>query len=455
MACFKSRGKSVSFLLALSASWYGCTPTTPGPAPPRPKANTTAPAEDSATVEVPDGEPSETATSRLTIGDPAPMVKIGQWIKGDPVSSFEPGHVYVVEFWATWCGPCRASMPHLSKLQTEHAGKVTFIGVSDEDEPTVRDFLGQVQDQDSGQTWDEILTYRIALDDAQATSKAYMQAAGQNGIPTAFVVGQDGHVEWIGHPMRIDQPLTEIVAGGWDRQAARAEFQAEQAQEEAMQQLSQLARQAQQSGDWSEVLAAIDRMVADQPAADFLPKMKLSILMMAGRFDEAYPLAEQVGEKAWDDPQALNELAWRLMEQIPQPQQKPGVSLRLAQRASSLTEERDASILDTLARAHYVMGNLEEAIAWQSKAVERAEGEMADQLRDTLEQYRSAQTADESPGPAAESGDDAPAEDSSPDDSPEPPADPADEQPAGSDREAAPAETDAAPTTDGQAEPSL
>ena len=51
-----------------------------------------------------------------------------------------------------------------------------------------------------------------------------MRAAGQSGIPTAFIVGKTGQVEWIGHPMTMDEPLAQVVAGDWDRAAAKAEF---------------------------------------------------------------------------------------------------------------------------------------------------------------------------------------------------------------------------------------
>ncbi|HVU64861.1 MAG TPA: TlpA disulfide reductase family protein [Phycisphaerales bacterium] len=80
---------------------------------------------------------------RLIVGDPAPSLSIEKWIKGEPVTSFEKGKVYVVEFWATWCGPCKASMPHITDLQKQYKGKVTFIGVGS---PGWRDTLSQAED---------------------------------------------------------------------------------------------------------------------------------------------------------------------------------------------------------------------------------------------------------------------------------------------------------------------
>jgi thiol-disulfide isomerase/thioredoxin len=66
----------------------------------------------------------------LNIGDPAPQLVVKEFVKGSPVTQFKPGSVYVVEFWATWCGPCKTSIPHLTELQKKYGDKVTFVGVS-------------------------------------------------------------------------------------------------------------------------------------------------------------------------------------------------------------------------------------------------------------------------------------------------------------------------------------
>ena len=71
------------------------------------------------------------ADGYLTIGDPAPALSGVTWVKGKlgPTT----GKVYVVEFWATWCGPCKAIAPILDELATELDGKLKIAKVNVDD----------------------------------------------------------------------------------------------------------------------------------------------------------------------------------------------------------------------------------------------------------------------------------------------------------------------------------
>ena len=51
-------------------------------------------------------------------------------------------------------------------------------------------------------------------------AKTWMEASGQNGIPTAFIVNKEGKIAWIGHPMEMERPLEKIIAGTWDLKTA-------------------------------------------------------------------------------------------------------------------------------------------------------------------------------------------------------------------------------------------
>jgi len=140
----------------------------------------------------------------LRVGDNAPALDVEHWIKGDPVPSFQPGQCYVVEFWATWCPPCKDSMPHLSKLQEELGDKIVIIGLSDESLDVAKTFLDQPK-------WAERTQYTLGTDPDRSVYKEYMDAAKQRGIPTSFLVNGEGKIEWIGHPTMMDRPLKKMV----------------------------------------------------------------------------------------------------------------------------------------------------------------------------------------------------------------------------------------------------
>ncbi len=166
-----------------------------------------------------------TPTQAARLGDPAPALKIKEWVKGQKADVTDGKNFYVVEFWATWCGPCRVSIPHLSELQKKLKDKgVVFIGISDETIDKVKPFVEKEGDK---------MAYTVALDDERGTSKAYMEAFNQNGIPHAFVVGKDAKIIWHGHPMSgLDKALDEMVAGKYDVKAAIKADEARAARDE-------------------------------------------------------------------------------------------------------------------------------------------------------------------------------------------------------------------------------
>jgi len=329
-----------------------------------------------------------TEVEMLSIGDHAPAISVDHWVKGEAIDGFEDGQVYVMEFWATGCGPCVSSMPHLSGLQDEYGNSVKIIGVSSEKElDTVTSFLAKTNSRDNKLN-DERMRYTVAVDPDKSTSQAYMEAAGQNGIPTAFIINGDGQVAWIGHPMGMDEPLAEIVNGTWDISAAAEEFNKEQ--DMAMMAFSMTLRNASNNEDWDGYIEAIDSFTAEYGDNAQLSNMKFNALL-TGKQDTtaAYALAEEIVKADWNDANALNAMAWGIVDETPSEFQNLDFALKVANRACELTDYEDPMILDTLARCYWEMGDRYKAIAWQEKAVEYSdEDSMGDSIQATLDEYQ-------------------------------------------------------------------
>lgn len=165
-----------------------------------------------------DGSESEVT---LKVGDAAPALEVTEWVKGEPVklADGKGEKVYVVEFWATWCPPCRRSIPHLTELQRKYKDRgVVIVGVTMEDPGEVKPFV-----EDMGAKMD----YTVAVDGEQKAANAYMMAAGVQGIPHAFVIDKEGKIAWHGHPMdeAFEAKLEELAPAPAEDAQAKAAFQ--------------------------------------------------------------------------------------------------------------------------------------------------------------------------------------------------------------------------------------
>jgi thiol-disulfide isomerase/thioredoxin len=159
-----------------------------------------------------------TAGATPIVGLPAPAFTPTGWIQGEPVTAYEKGKVYLIECWATWCGPCCAQIPHLNELHKKYEKQgLVIIGtdVLDKERPFVEAF---VKKKGSG------MSYRVAYDDKDTgvIGKKWI-VAQMKGIPHSFAI-RDGIVLWQGHPKELSEAKIEsMLAGTFDWKKAQKE----------------------------------------------------------------------------------------------------------------------------------------------------------------------------------------------------------------------------------------
>ena len=159
------------------------------------------------------GQPKEEKKPeiKLKVGDMAPPLKIDEWLKGDSVTALEKGKIYVLVFWSTTDKQSIDEVPHLTDLQKRYKD-IVIVGVASpgHGEATGDLTIDRVEKfvMDMGTK----IGYRIGFDADGDTFKPYMDGAGRNKLPTAFVVDNSTKLAWIGHPKDLDKELDRMMA---------------------------------------------------------------------------------------------------------------------------------------------------------------------------------------------------------------------------------------------------
>lgn len=147
-----------------------------------------------------------TSAAATESGDAAPPFALPT-AKGDTIALDRlKGKVVYVDFWASWCGPCRRSFPWMNDMQQKYGGKgFVVVGVNvDKKRADAEKFLAQIP-----------AAFTIVYDEAGTTPSAY----GVKGMPSSYLVDAAGRVAYVErgfldeHKADIEQRIAALVSG--------------------------------------------------------------------------------------------------------------------------------------------------------------------------------------------------------------------------------------------------
>lgn len=146
---------------------------------------------------------AQEAAPSLKIGDPAPDITVEKWLTGPggniTLKSLR-GNAVVLEFWAAWCGPCVASIPHMNELEEKFKGKpIRFLAVTDDMEARVQNLLTR-----------RPINAWVGLDTDDSAFKTYQVSS----IPRVILIDKNGKLMTYTHPAFLtEEMLGDLLAG--------------------------------------------------------------------------------------------------------------------------------------------------------------------------------------------------------------------------------------------------
>lgn len=294
------------------------------------------------------------------LGDPAAEIQASKWLRGEKASIAQTRgkNVFVVEFWATWCGPCTASIPHLTAIQKKYQDKgLVVVGLTVPDPrqnaQKIESFVTEKGDQ---------MGYTVAIDDGGKTWQAYMGAFKLDKIPTAFVVDRQGNVVWYDNPAdpgsKLDEVIERVVSDKFDAAAAR-ELKAD---------------------------TQIERMTGE--IAEAAAQRYFNFVSTGGDARRARKLADVFIALMDHNPGYLANFARTIVVNPTLKTRDMDLALELVSKANEMTGGKDIGIADLYARALFESGKFDQAVAQGKIALALAMDEPTRKaLQENLDSY--------------------------------------------------------------------
>ena len=312
---------------------------------------------------------------KLKVGSAMPSLDNVEMVQGSK-DNLADAKVTVVEFWATWCGPCRKAIPHINDVAAANAWRgLRVLGVSTDstdDKSKVKPFVDKMGSR---------MTYNVGWA-GEGISRSWMEASGQKGIPTAFVC-TNGKIAWIGHPMDdgFESAIRKCLSGRFDPELSPKG-----------EQYLEAGRNAAKKKNWREASKHFDDCIALKPEI-FVDAMESKYQMLADQQKDAAAAkawAADVAGKLSSSPVALAEFAV-FVAQDPRLQQHDLESAQVLIEGAMSAGGTKTDVLVAAARVASAAGKFDAAVDLQNKAWRQATPEQKPFLKTDLDAYKQAQ----------------------------------------------------------------
>ena len=309
---------------------------------------------------------SATASHAQKPGDSVTPETLGklEWVKGEAPKEWEPGKVYILECWATWCGPCLAAIPHVDGLYDKYSEKglrVIGVNVWEDGKDKVTEFVTKKGDG---------MSYPVAYTGkGGAFEKEWLTPAGVKGIPHAFVV-KDGKVILTSHPMQLSNEVIEgLLAGG-------------EAQEKVLVSIREAEKKQGQIGEAMKAFrvaaakkdsAAMEKAIADLKVLDeksrYIPAMNFEVLVAKGDWAGVEANVKSLA----GDPMGRMMVTLAAQRSVKEPQAPESFRKMIGEELSKVLAEKGQPYeFQTLTQVQWSLGDKEAAKVSATKAADSA-----------------------------------------------------------------------------------